>query len=165
MRKNLLISAVLTFALIAPVAPIANASQVKVGDKCKKVGRTITSGGSELVCKRDGKKRVWSAVAKTQPSAKPSATQSAAPSTSEAPATKGFTRAEVAAKNSNSACWTIVGNKVYDLTQWISRHPGGSSSIASLCGIDGTSRFRGQHGSSGRPNSQLDSYYIGDLKG
>lgn len=161
MRKNLLISAVLSFALIAPFAPIANASQVKVGNKCKKVGRTITTDGAELVCKRDGKKRVWSAVAKTQPSTKPSSTSSA----TEEPTAKGITRAEVAAKNSNSACWTIVGNKVYDLTQWISRHPGGSSAISSLCGIDGTSRFRGQHGSSGRPNSQLDSYYIGDLKG
>ena len=157
MRKNLLISAILSFALLTPVAPNANSSQVKVGDKCKKVGRTITSGGAELVCKRDGKKRVWSAVAKTQPSAKPSATQESA--------TSGITKAQVAANNSPSKCWTIVGNKVYDLTQWITRHPGGSSAISSLCGIDGTSRFRGQHGSSGRPNSQLDSYYIGDLKG
>ncbi len=161
MRRNLLIAAVLTFSLIVPLSPIANANQVKAGDRCKKVGRTITSGSQELTCKKQGKKRVWSAVAKTQPTSKPSST----PSATEEPAVKGITRAEVAAKNSNSACWTIVGNKVYDLTQWISRHPGGSSSIASLCGIDGTSRFRGQHGSSGRPNSQLDSYYIGDLKG
>jgi len=57
-----------------------------------------------------------------------------------------------------------VGNKVYDLTQWVSRHPGGSGAIASLCGVDGTSGFKGKHGSSGRPNSILDSYYIGDLK-
>jgi cytochrome b involved in lipid metabolism len=157
MRKNLLISAILSFALLAPVAPIASASQVKVGDKCKKVGRTITSGGSELVCKRDGKKRVWSAVAKTQPSAKPSATQE--------PATSGITKAQVAANNSPSKCWTIIGNKVYDVTAFISKHPGGKSRIEGLCGIDGTSRFRGQHGSSGGPNMQLDNYYIGDLKG
>ena len=157
MRKNILISALLTFALIAPLSSVANASQVKAGDRCKKVGRTISSGGTELICKRDGKKRVWSAVAKTQPSSKPSATQE--------PSSSGITRAQVAANNSTSKCWTIIGNKVYDLTQWISRHPGGSSSIASLCGIDGTSRFKNQHGSSGRPNSELNGYYIGDLKG
>ena len=161
MRKTLFISVLLIFTFIAPASPISNASQAKIGGNCKKVGRTVASGGQELICKKQGKKRVWSAVAKTQPSTKPSST----PSATEEPTAKGITRAEVAAKNSNSACWTIIGSKVYDLTQWISRHPGGSSAIASLCGLDGTSRFRGQHGSSGRPNSQLDSYYIGDLKG
>jgi cytochrome b involved in lipid metabolism len=157
MRKNILISALLTVALIPPLSPVTNASQVKAGDRCKKVGRTITAGSAELVCKKEGKKRVWSAVAKTQPSAKPSTTQE--------PTSSGITKAEVAAHNSTAKCWTIIGNKVYDLTQWISRHPGGSSSIASLCGIDGTSRFKNQHGSSGRPNSELNGYYIGDLKG
>ena len=157
MRRNLLISAVLTFALIAPLSPIANANQIKAGDRCKKVGRIITSGSQELVCKKQGKKRVWSAVAKAQPSAKPSATQE--------PATSGITKADVAANNSSSKCWTIIGNKVYDLTDFINKHPGGKTRIEGLCGIDGTSRFRNQHGSSGGPNMQLDNYYIGDLKG
>jgi cytochrome b involved in lipid metabolism len=163
MRKTLTL--VLALSLMTIATPASNASDAELGKRCKKVGLKASDDGQSLICKKKGKRNVWTLVANAQPSAKPTATQSAAPSTSEAPATKGFTRAEVAAKNSNSACWTIVGNKVYDLTQWISRHPGGSSSIASLCGIDGTSRFRGQHGSSGRPNSQLDSYYIGDLKG
>jgi cytochrome b involved in lipid metabolism len=163
MRKTL--SLALALSLMAIATPASNASDAELGKRCKKVGLKASVDGQSLICKKKGKRNVWTLVANAQPSAKPTATQSAAPSTSEAPATKGFTRAEVAAKNSNSACWTIVGNKVYDLTQWISRHPGGSSAISSLCGIDGTSRFRGQHGSSGRPNSQLDSYYIGDLKG
>jgi cytochrome b involved in lipid metabolism len=157
MRKNILISAILTFTLIAPLSSVANASQVKAGDRCKKVGRTISSGGAELVCKKAGQKRVWSAVANAQPSSKPSATQE--------PATSGITKAQVAANNSPSKCWTIIGNKVYDVTAFIGKHPGGRSRIEGLCGIDGTSRFRGQHGSSGGPNMQLDNYYIGDLKG
>jgi cytochrome b involved in lipid metabolism len=163
MRKTLTLALALSLMTIA--TPVSNASDAELGKRCKKVGLKANDDGQSLICKKKGKRNVWTLVANEQSSAKPTATQSAAPSTSEAPATKGFTKAEVEAKNSNSACWTIVGNKVYDLTQWISRHPGGSSSIASLCGIDGTSRFRGQHGSSGRPNSQLDSYYIGDLKG
>jgi cytochrome b involved in lipid metabolism len=154
MRKiAIAISLLLTISL---VTPMASASSAKAGDRCKKVGRTVTAGGQELVCKKKGARNVWTAVAKKQPTPTTSATQE--------PTTKSYTKAEVAAKNSASNCWTIVGDKVYDLTQWISRHPGGSGAIASLCGIDGTSRFKSQHGSSGRPNSILDGYYIGDLK-
>lgn len=154
MRKiAIAISLLLTISLVTPTASAASA---KVGDRCKKVGRTATAGGQDLVCKKKGARNIWTAVAKKQPAPTTSATQE--------PTTKSYTKAEVAAKNTVSNCWTIVGNKVYDLTQWISRHPGGSGSISSLCGIDGTSRFRNQHGSSGRPNSTLDGYYIGDLK-
>ena len=154
MRKiAIAISLLITISLVTPTA---TASSAKAGDRCKKVGRTVTAGGQDLVCKKKGARNVWTAVAKKQPAPTTSATQE--------PTTKSYTKAEVAAKNTASNCWTIVGNKVYDLTQWISRHPGGSGAIASLCGVDGTSGFKGKHGSSGRPNSILDSYYIGDLK-
>jgi len=159
MRKiAMAISLLLTISL---VMPMASASDADAGKKCKKVGQTAMDDGQNLICKKKGKKRVWTIVAEKQ-QAKP--TSSPTTTANPEPAVKGITRAEVAAKNSASNCWTIVGNKVYDLTQWISRHPGGSGSISSLCGIDGTSRFKSQHGSSGRPNSTLDGYYIGDLK-
>ena len=158
MRKiAIAISLVLSLSLISP---IANASSVEAGKKCKKVGRIAMSYGEQFVCKKQGKKRVWTAVANKQPSATPSTSSS---STQDS-GTKSFTKAEVAAKNKASDCWTIIGNKVYDLTNWVSRHPGGSSAIASMCGIDGTSRFKNQHGMSGRPNAELDRFYIGDLK-
>ena len=154
MRKiAIAISLLLTISLVTPTASAASA---KAGDRCKKVGRTVTAGGQDLVCKKKGARNVWTAVAKKQPAPTTSATQE--------PTTKSYTKAEVAAKNTASNCWTIVGNKVYDLTQWVSRHPGGSSAIASICGMDGTSRFKGQHASSGRANATLDGYYIGDLK-
>jgi cytochrome b involved in lipid metabolism len=157
MRKLIiLLSLVLSISLVSPVA---NAAGVKAGDKCKKVNQTVSAGGQNLVCKKQGKKRVW-VVAKKQPAV----TASPSTSASEEMSAKGYTKADVASRNTTSNCWTIIGNKVYDLTQWVSRHPGGSSAIASLCGIDGTSRFRNQHGSSGRPSSELDRYYIGDLK-
>jgi len=160
MRKlSLILSLFLAMSL---AAPISNAATPKAGDRCKKVNRTIQSGGQDLVCKKRGARNVWVVANKQQP--KPTASASPSETATQEPAVKGITRAEVAAKNTASNCWTIVGNKVYDLTQWISRHPGGSGSISSLCGIDGTSRFRNQHGSSGRPNSTLDGYYIGDLK-
>jgi hypothetical protein len=158
MRKlSLTLSIFLTMTLAAPVL---NAATPKAGDRCKKVNRTIQSGGQDLVCKKRGARNVWVVANKQQPKPTPSASSSA----TQEPEAKGITRAEVAAKNSPSNCWTIIGNKVYDLTQWVSRHPGGSSAIASICGMDGTSRFKSQHASSGRANGTLDGYYIGDLK-
>ena len=157
MRKLIiLLSLVLSISLVSPTS---NAASVKAGDKCKKVNQTVSAGGQDLVCKKQGKKRVW-VVAKKQPTM----TTSPSPSASEEMSSKGYTKADVASRNTTSNCWTIIGNKVYDLTQWVSKHPGGSGAIASLCGVDGTSGFKGKHGSSGRPNSILDGYYIGDLK-
>lgn len=160
MRK--LLALTLSIVLGISLAPIAKSSEAELGKRCKKIGQRASDDGQSLVCRKKGNRNVWVVANKQQP--KPTASASPTTTATQEPAAKGITRAEVAAKNSSSNCWTIVGNKVYDLTQWISRHPGGSGSISSLCGIDGTSRFRNQHGSSGRPNSTLDGYYIGDLK-
>lgn len=157
-----LLALTLSIVLSISLAPIAKSSEAELGKRCKKIGQRSSDDGQSLVCRKKGNRNVWVVANKQQP--KPTASASPSTTATQEPAAKGITRAEVAAKNSSSNCWTIVGNKVYDLTQWISRHPGGSGSISSLCGIDGTSRFRNQHGSSGRPNSTLDGYYIGDLK-
>lgn len=78
--------------------------------------------------------------------------------------TKYYTAAEVALHTSTQNCWSIVNGKVYDLTSWISRHPGGSGAIKQMCGIDGSAGFNGQHGGQGRPEQELASFYIGVLK-
>ncbi len=78
--------------------------------------------------------------------------------------TKYYTAAEVALHTSTQSCWSIVNGKVYDLTSWISRHPGGSGAIKQMCGIDGSAGFNGQHGGQGRPEQELASFYIGVLK-
>lgn len=160
MRKlSLILSLFLAMSL---AAPISNAATPKAGDRCKKVNRTIQSGGQDLVCKKRGARNVWVVANKQQP--KPTASASPSETATQEPAVKGITRAEVAAKNSSSNCWTIIGNKVYDVTEFIGKHKGGSGRIENLCGKDGTSSFRGQHGTAGGPNLTLDRYYIGDLK-
>ena len=116
-------------------------------------------------------------VATTQaatPSPSPTPTPSPTPSKSASPTptptpsptstVREFTRAEVAQRNTNSSCWTIVNESVYDLTSWINSHPGGPSAIRSLCGTDGTSAFNGTHGNSGSPMRELSSRYLGKLK-
>jgi cytochrome b involved in lipid metabolism len=93
-------------------------------------------------------------------SASPTPTPSAsASSTPEA----GITRAQVEMRNSKTACWSIIDEKVYDLTRWIDSHPGGPSYIQFICGKDGTNSFKAQH--SGRPNptARLADFLLGPL--
>lgn len=84
-------------------------------------------------------------------------------SASSAAAAATYTAAEVAAHNTSADCWTIVSNKVYNLTSYIPFHPGGPAAIIGLCGHDGTAAFSGMHSGSGSANSMLASLYVGDL--
>jgi cytochrome b involved in lipid metabolism len=69
----------------------------------------------------------------------------------------------VALNDSEASCWTVINGNVYDLTGWISSHPGGASRILGLCGIDGTSQFEGQHGGSASAEGTLESYLLGSI--
>lgn len=75
-----------------------------------------------------------------------------------------FSLAEVQKHNSPSDCWSAINGSVYDLTSWISRHPGGPEAIISLCGADGSVLFNGQHGGQRRPASALVLLKIGTLQ-
>ena len=76
---------------------------------------------------------------------------------------KTFTSADVASHSTASSCYSSVNGSVYDLTGWISQHPGGSQAIIGLCGKDGTSAFLAQHGGQGDPEAELASLKIGTL--
>ena len=75
-----------------------------------------------------------------------------------------YTLADVKLHNTSTNCWTTINGSVYNVTSWIGQHPGGSAAIISLCGIDGSSAFNGQHGVQARPASELASFKIGVLK-
>ena len=88
----------------------------------------------------------------------------AAKATPEPRATNGFyTATNVAAHSTPDDCWTIVGDKVYDLSGFGVRHPGGEDRIAALCGTDATERFYMQHAMNDGPKSYLASMVIGTL--
>ena len=94
---------------------------------------------------------------------------SVAPATASSTATATststeYTAAEVATHNNKSSCWTIVGGKVYDVTSFIGRHPGGEKSVLKMCGTDGTSGFTAQHGGKRGPEAALAKLQIGTLK-
>ena len=75
-----------------------------------------------------------------------------------------YTLAQVAAHNNKSNCWTTINGGVYNVTSWIGEHPGGAQAIISLCGIDGSDAYNGQHGGERRPANELASFKIGILK-
>ncbi len=76
---------------------------------------------------------------------------------------KGFSMSDVESHKDESSCWAVVNNKVYDLTMWISKHPGGPDKILGICGTDGTPQFEGQHMGQEKPETLLQSFYIGEL--
>lgn len=88
--------------------------------------------------------------------------EQAAESQSASPATT-FTAAQVAQNSDATSCWASVDGSVYDLTEWISKHPGGSREIEALCGTDATAAFQRQHGSNAEAQRELAGFKIGEL--
>lgn len=75
-----------------------------------------------------------------------------------------FAMSEVATHNTPADCWSAINNQVYDLSSWVSRHPGGQGAIIRLCGTDGSDAFNGKHGGSRQAQSALVLLKIGQLK-
>jgi cytochrome b involved in lipid metabolism len=77
---------------------------------------------------------------------------------------KTYSFEEVQTHNSKQSCWSAIRGKVYDLTSWISNHPGGEKAILSICGKDGTEAFVNQHGGKNKPEKALSQFEIGELQ-
>jgi cytochrome b involved in lipid metabolism len=79
--------------------------------------------------------------------------------------TRTYTKSTVAKHHTASDCWTIVDGKVYNLTKFVAKHPGGRKRIIRMCGRDGSAAFHGQHSSGSRAGSVvLARYKIGTLR-
>ena len=105
-----------------------------------------------------------SASASASGSASPSASASgsaSAPSASPTEAT--YTMAQVAKHATSSSCWSAINGSVYDLTQWLSQHPGGASPIRSICGRDGSTAFNQRLANTAEAQDTLPHFKIGTL--
>ncbi len=80
-----------------------------------------------------------------------------------APTTSGIAMTEIAKHNSRTNCWSAVNGNVYDLTSWIPNHPGGERQILSMCGIDGSVAYNGQHAGSKKTTTILAGFKLGAL--
>jgi len=151
MKKTL---ALVTMALLLSIVTAPGSlAAVKAGAACTKAGLTNITGGFKYTCLKKSGKLVWVKGAAVKANAKPSASAAAA----------GYTIANVKANASATSCWTVIKGNVYNLTAWINQHPGGSSSIKSLCGVDGSSAYAAQHQGESKPESRLAGYLLGPL--
>ena len=82
-------------------------------------------------------------------------------------AQKSFLSLQVIADHkATNDCWMVISGKVYDFTDYLPNHPGGSSSLLPYCGKDATVAFNTKDSNPPKPHSQyakslLDQYYIG----
>jgi hypothetical protein len=75
----------------------------------------------------------------------------------------GYTMEKVKSNSSASSCWSVIRGNVYDLTQWIAVHPGGSGALRGLCGTDGSAEFAAKHQGQSNSESRLKGYLLGPL--
>ncbi|RLO13363.1 hypothetical protein DYB28_012462 [Aphanomyces astaci] len=78
---------------------------------------------------------------------------------------KTFTWQEVAKHNHAGSAWMIVRNKVYDVTSWVDKHPGGAEMVTLHSGREATDTFDSYHPFSDRAEKVLAKYEIGTLAG
>lgn len=71
--------------------------------------------------------------------------------------------AEVAGHDDAASCWVAIEGTVYDVTTWVTRHPGGPDRILAICGTDASEDFGDQHGGDALPTEQLSQFAIGEL--
>lgn len=109
-----------------------------------------------------GATAVWGGLA---PEADPASAASASPQPSPdvtAGAT-GISIAEVAQHDDSATCWVAIDGTVYDVTAWITQHPGGPDRILGICGTDASEAFGAQHTGQADPAEQLSQFAIGEL--
>jgi uncharacterized membrane protein len=71
--------------------------------------------------------------------------------------------AEVAQHDDSASCWAAIEGTVYDLTPWVTQHPGGPDRILAICGTDASAEFGAQHTGQAEPAEQLSQFAIGAL--
>eukprot|EP00164_Ancoracysta_twista_P001933 GFYU01002542.1.p1 GENE.GFYU01002542.1~~GFYU01002542.1.p1 ORF type:complete len:541 (+),score=179.67 GFYU01002542.1:233-1855(+) len=74
-----------------------------------------------------------------------------------------FTWEEVARHNNKTSAWVSIGAKVYDITDWLDKHPGGRSHLLLAAGRDITDLYKSYHPLTNLPDKYLAAYEIGTL--
>ena len=97
------------------------------------------------------------------PKASPAATSASTPTSKATTEPAGYTMEKVRSNNSEASCWSVIDGNVYDLTKWISSHPGGKGNILSLCGKNGTAEFASKHRGDSNPQARLKGFLLGPL--
>ncbi|XP_033014815.1 cytochrome b5 isoform X1 [Lacerta agilis] len=73
-----------------------------------------------------------------------------------------FTLDEVAKRNTDKETWLVISGRVYDVTRFLSEHPGGEEVLLEQAGRDATENFE-DVGHSLDAREMLDQYLIGEV--
>ncbi|KKP37373.1 MAG: NADH-cytochrome b5 [Candidatus Peregrinibacteria bacterium GW2011_GWF2_33_10] len=76
--------------------------------------------------------------------------------------TSFLTKKEIARHSTENDCYLIVNDKVYDVTSYINKHPGGKNNIIKYCGQESSKIFAAIH--SNFAWNLLNQFYVADLK-
>lgn len=98
----------------------------------------------------------------------PSLNQEATPIKEPENSAQTYTMDEVASHDSADSCWLVIEGQVYNVTPFVSNHPGGEA-ILEGCGRDATVLFNTRPMGSGTPHSDaaqsnLETYFIGTIE-
>jgi len=74
---------------------------------------------------------------------------------------KSLTWSEISQHNSTQDCWIVVDGGVYDVTEWVAKHPGGEL-LAILAGEDASAMYHSSHLRDIAP--LLEKYRIGSVQ-
>lgn len=128
------------FVILAIVLPVKE--PLTQGSKVKQNVSTTNNGGIKVVQNTGGKNTTTT--------------------TNTVATTPKLNTAEVSKHNIETDCYLIVKNKVYDVSTYISKHPGGRRKIVNTCGEEVSSVFASIH--SNFAWNLLNDYYVGNLQ-
>jgi cytochrome b involved in lipid metabolism len=97
------------------------------------------------------------------PTTNTAATKTPTPTTSTS---TGITTADLVKHTNENSCWLVISGNVYDVTKYITSHPGGDLILLG-CGKDATDLYNGlttsRHRHSNRAQTLLSQMLIGPL--
>merc|ERR1712032_897258 len=65
-------------------------------------------------------------------------------------------------RGANKSVWTVIHDKVYDITKFLDEHPGGEEILIENAGTDSIESFE-DVGHSSDAREMLEAYYMGEL--
>lgn len=98
----------------------------------------------------------------SDPMATPEASGSGEKVEGSEPSVTYYRLEEVAKRNSAEETWMVIHGRVYDITRFLSEHPGGEEVLLEQAGADATESFE-DVGHSPDAREMLKQYYIGDV--